>query len=173
MICQYDTNCYLEVTHTYIKRYDSSVSLENSITCPHSEPKKQSPQVPKLILEIHFNIILPLMTMTSKNYLLFSTENQISKFVRLWKWNTKDIVKWNFTISFLEHELPPPHTQNPKTYHLFSHDWWKYERFWNFILYIDGSFNFNTVFFSSTKITRYTCLNTGTSFTFHTTHTVL
>ena len=83
MICQYDTNCYLEVTHTYIKRYDSSVYLENSITFPHSEPKKQSPHVPKLILQIYFNIILPLMTMTSKNSLLFSTENQISKCVQL------------------------------------------------------------------------------------------
>jgi hypothetical protein len=39
---------YFEVTHNSIKSYTSSVSLEQSITGPHSEPKKCSPHIPKL-----------------------------------------------------------------------------------------------------------------------------
>jgi len=56
---------------------------------------------------------------------------------------------------------------------MFSLDWWKWCSFWNFILYIYGLLNFNTDFFSSINITRYTCFTAGISFTFHKIHAVL
>jgi len=46
-------------------------SLEQSITSPHSEPKKCSPHTPKLLLQ--------LMAMTSKKSLLYVIAIQISK----------------------------------------------------------------------------------------------
>jgi len=54
MTLRYETNSQQEVTHTYTKCYASSVSLKQSITGPHSQQKKYSPHIPKLLLQNKF-----------------------------------------------------------------------------------------------------------------------
>ena len=148
--------------------------LELHITGPPSDPKKWSPHYPKILSKTYFNIILPLMA----DFLeVFKTAFQISKGMWNPQYNTQqETVKWNFRILFVAinglkawaaTNSPPP---LPKPYLTFSIDCY---HFWNFVLYIYGLLNFNTDFFSSINSTHYTCLNTATSLTFHTTHTVL
>jgi hypothetical protein len=76
------------------------VCLEQIVTGPHSQPKKCTPHIPKLLLENPFQIIIPLMAMTSKKSLLFRIAIQISKVIWHPQYNTKkETVKRNFTVS--------------------------------------------------------------------------
>jgi len=72
-------NSWLEVTHTYTKCYAKAVCLEQSNTGPDSEPKKCCPHIPKLLLQNTFQVILPVMAMTSRKSLFFMIAIKISK----------------------------------------------------------------------------------------------
>jgi len=61
----YEMNRQFEVTHTYTKSYASSVSLEQPITCQHSESKEFSPHIAKLSLQKLFHYYYLLHTAQS------------------------------------------------------------------------------------------------------------
>jgi len=86
------------------------VCLEESITHPHSEPKKNGSLIPKIILQNIFQYYHSIMAMTSKKLLIFKIAIHISKAMWHPHYNTKhEKVKCNFTISFWEKKLPKKH----------------------------------------------------------------
>jgi hypothetical protein len=130
----YKTNSYFEVTHNSTKSYTSSVSLEQSITGPHSKPKKCSPHIPKLFHQKQFQYYYLLnnsLTPWSKVHPeknMFSASQQIPRTL------------WKPQVHYHSHKCPPsgPTTNQIEPVHTTTSHFQKFH--FNFILpFMPGS----------------------------------